>query len=98
MKPQSTKEINGIIYEMVDFSYELNKEVTASITYSGGENGELEFEYAQIEESLNPTLTRDEIRRANKELECGREEEYVRILKAFYEGGEIEFIHPNYEI
>jgi hypothetical protein len=89
---------SGIIYEMEDFSYAINKGVVASVTYSGGENGELEFEYAQIESHLNPTLTEDEIRRANKELECGREEEYVRILKAFYAEGEIEFIHPNYEI
>ena len=97
MEPKYSKE-TGIIYEMEDFSYEINKSVVASITYSGGENDELEFEYAAIEEGLNPDLTEEEIQRANKELECGREEEYVRILKGFYEGTEIKFIHPDYEI
>lgn len=97
MKP-TPKTSGQLIYEMEDFSYEINKGVVASITYSGGENHELEFECAEITQELNLTLTQSEIQKANKELECGREEEYVRILKAFYEGSEIKFVHPNYEI
>jgi hypothetical protein len=90
-----TKSSEGIIYQVVD-SIE-GREVVIDITYSAGEAGELEFEYAQVEEAQNPNLTEDQIRTCNKVLECGREEDYVRALVSIYKREGIAFLPNHYE-
>jgi hypothetical protein len=90
-----TKSSEGIIYQVVD-SIE-GHEVIVDITYSAGENGELEFEYAEINAANNSTLTEDQIRTSNKVLECGLEEDYVRALVSIYKREGIAFLPNHYE-
>ena len=90
-----TKSAEGIIYQVVD-SIE-GREVIVDITYSAGEAGELEFEYAEVKSESNTTLTEDQIQTSNKVLECGLEEDYVRALVSIYRREGIAFSPNHYE-
>ena len=90
-----TQSPEGIIYQFED-SIEGHK-VIVDITYSTGEAGELEFEFAEVKEDENLTLTEDQIRTYNKVLECGREEDYVRELDLIYSQLGIAFLPNHYE-
>jgi len=84
---------NGVVYEMEHTFLEVG-EVTISVTYSGGEFGEWEFEYSTVDYERNMRLDPEQIRKLNKELECGLEEEVVLRLIAFYETSDVLF-SPN---
>jgi hypothetical protein len=93
------KEKSDMIYEIEDSFDGIPEMVTVDIGYSSGEGtNELEFEYAVVSEELNTSLTEEQIRVCNKVLECGREEEYVRILAKYYEITSYKFIPNHYEI
>lgn len=91
-----TPSIDGTIYQISDVIE--GRLVVINITYSSGEtingNDVLEFECARAEESNNLTITAEQLREVNKILECGREEEYVKILFEYYKSTPTNF-DPN---
>ena len=88
---------NGIVYYIEDTFEGLDHPVTVSIEYSGGENDELEFEWATASKESNPWFTEEQLKLVNKTLECGLEERYVNELEAFYANTDIKFSPNHYE-
>ena len=91
----------GTIYQIEDSFDGHVGSVLVNITYSGYEdesgNEILEFECATIVDEDNPSLTVEQIDIFNKELDCGREEEYVQILIKMYEVTGIKFDIGEYK-
>jgi len=86
---------DGTIYQIVDNI--AGHDVTVDICYSGGENGELEFVYANAEADSNPNLSEDQLNEINDELECGLEERYVIALMEYYKNTEVKFDAGEYK-
>lgn len=84
---------DGTVYQIIDDIDGVD--VVIDITYSAGENDELEFECACAEAEANPKLDEEELRVVNKILECGMEEKYVKYLVDYYKDTDIVFL-PNY--
>lgn len=76
----------------------INASVTVSIDYSAGENGVIEFESAIVTSESNESLTEEQIQEANKILENGREEEYVKMLSEYYIFSGVKFNANHYVI
>jgi hypothetical protein len=87
---------NGVVYEMED-NFEGVGPAVISITYSAGEFGELEFEYATVDAEQNPELTSEQIQTLDKILECGLEETVVSRLIDFYLSSDVLFSPNEYE-
>ena len=94
MNVKTKGENTGVIYQFEDTFEGHIGWVVVDIAYSGSDDI-LEFAYASIDGEVNNELTPEQIQDFNKELEHGREEEYVKILAKIYEGTEINFDH-NY--
>jgi len=95
----------GIVFEItdsfVDYGIDGNPEnVKLNVEYSGNEdengNSVLEFEWISVPEEANPHLTVDQIGQIEKVLENGKELDYVKSLKAFYEITGINFDANEY--
>ena len=95
----------GIVYEITDSFVDYNidedpENVKLNVNYSGGidENGNevLEFEWISVPEEANPHLTVDQIGQIEKVLENGKELDYVKRLKSFYEITDINFDANEY--
>jgi hypothetical protein len=88
-----------IVKDRIIFQVEmrLNEElVLVDITYSGGENDELEFEYAQVSEENSFDYEKEQT--LNKVLENGAEEYLVKTLMDHYQKeGVINFIPGEYQ-
>lgn len=93
---------SGVIYQFEDSFEGHNGTVIVDISYSSNEdedgNDILEFEWASIIDEVNPKLTEIQISDFNKELENGREEQYVKFLVCFYEGSDVNFNPNHYKI
>jgi hypothetical protein len=100
MKIVPTKETlqTGLIYLIEDQIDGYPGNITIEVSYSAGEDDTLEFEYSEVTQKSNPHLTEDEIQAVNKILECGKEEDVVRLLNDFYTDTEIKFLPNHYTI
>jgi uncharacterized protein YkvS len=85
---------DGIIFQV---EMRLNEElVLVDITYSGGENDELEFEYAQVSEENSFDYEKEQT--LNKVLENGAVEDLVKTLMDHYQKeGVINFVPGEYQ-
>jgi hypothetical protein len=85
--------MEGVIYGL---SVQLNGMlVDLEVSYSGGENGELEFEGIRVAEEVcddNEVMVAE----IEKHLECGLEAELVGGLAVYYKAIGIEFVNPHY--
>lgn len=92
LKTKITKD--NIVFQV---EMQLNEEnVLVDIEYSGGENDELEFSFAQVSEDNSFDSEKERV--LNKVLECGREEDLVKDLIEYYKKeGVINFIPGEYQ-
>lgn len=101
MKIRYKNEETGVIYQFEDTFKGYDGTVIVDITYSGNEdkdgNDILEFEWAAVIDKVNPELNEEQISAFNKELENGREEQYVKFLVALYENTDICFDTGEYK-
>lgn len=85
--------MEGVIYGL---TVQLNGMlVDLEVSYSGGENGELEFEGIHVAEEVcddNEVMVAE----IEKQLENGLEAELVEGLAAYYKAVGIEFVNPHY--
>ena len=101
MKVRNQSKTDGVIYQIEDTFDGYDGTVIVDIAYSSyedaSENDVLEFEWASVVDRFNRGLTQDQISAFNKELEHGREEEYVQILAEAYKGTDIRFDVGEYK-
>ena len=85
--------MEGVIYGM---TVRLNgMMVELEVSYSGGENGELEFEGIHVAEEVcddNEVMVAE----IEKQLENGLEAELVEGLAVYYKAIGIDFMNPHY--
>ena len=83
-----------LIYEVFDQFEGYPGEVKVQVEYSGAANEEdIEFEWTVVRDYDNPHLNETDLIKIQKILECGREEDYIRLLEAHYSNTNINFLH-----
>ncbi len=101
MQVRTQSKTDGVIYQLEDTFDGYDGTVIVDIAYSSEEdesgNDVLEFEWASVIDEVNPELTQDQISAFNKEIENGREEEYVQILVEAYKCTNIRFDVGEYK-